>query len=320
MHTAEAWLGWVVLGCKDLALWPGHQLACAHTQALRQQNHIGKRQTARKMHCATHPAKFAHMLCALTSYVTVLCCCHNTHVLQAYRQLFIITCSQLQSIDGQPVTADERDILLSTAAVDSPRGPADMPQYTAAMLLAAAAAASAGDTRTAAAGLPLGRLAAAGCGSDMLGSPKAQGFNPQGFSSPGLLPTMVNFEGLANLTTARQNLLALGATASGLPGMMPASVPSIQSGVLVLTGPASFGLEGTSMRGSSSSSPGAGSGIAGAGASPHPSPSKLASKQQQQQSSPGGGAGRGSSRRTTTGSIASYRAGGFVVRQATFQY
>lgn len=227
-----------------------------------------------------------------------LVCAHP----QAYRQLFIGQCSQLQTIDGQPVTDEERDYVEALATVDSPRF-VEVPQYTAATLLAAAA-----ETKTAPPSLPLARLQAAAAHSSApeVASPKAV-YGSQG------LPTLGNplsYEGLASLAAARQALLG-----SVLPGLLPTSVPSIQSGVLVFTGPASFGLEGTAMRGSSSS-PGGSSGTAG---SPAASPSKAAGRSQlQQQASPGNTA-RGN-RRTTTGSIASYRAGGFVVRQATFQY
>jgi hypothetical protein len=219
-----------------------------------------------------------------------LVCAH-----QAYRQLFIGQCSQLQVIDSQPVTPEERDYVEAMATVDSPRF-LKVPQYTAATLLAAAASASAADTKAAPSLLPLARMQAA----STMPEP----------SSPKGLPTLggvLSYEGLASLTAARQAMLGMGPGL--LPGLLPTSVPSIQSGVLTLTGAASFGLEGTALRGS-----------AGTG-SPAGSPGKAAGRSQlQQQSSPGGSATRGSNRRTTTGSIASYRAGGFVVRQATFQH
>jgi hypothetical protein len=214
----------------------------------------------------------------------LLVCAH-----QAYRQLFIGQCNQLQLIDSQPVTPEERDYVEALATVDSPRS-LEVPQYTAATLLAATA--SAADTKAAQSLLPLARMTE-------LPSPKAR------HSSQGLpaLGGVLSYDGLASLTVARQAMLGMGPGL--LQGLLPTSVPSIQSGVLTLTGAASFGLEGTALR----SNPG---GCAGTG-TPVGSPSKAAGKSQlQQQSSPGGAATRGSNRRTTTGSIASYRAGGFV--------
>lgn len=199
------------------------------------------------------------------------------------------------------------------AAADSPNFGPEVPQFTAQMLLAATA--SAAEVATPPTVLPLARLPAAasarGCAPE-LPSPKAS------HGLQGLAAALSSYEGLANLAAARQALL-LGGLGQGAHagGLLPTSVPSIQSDVLVLTGPASFGLEGTAMRGSSSS-PGGSSGATG---SPASSPSKGGGlrQQPQPQSSQEGGTTRGTGRRTTTGSIASYRAGGFVVRQATFQ-
>lgn len=230
-----------------------------------------------------------------------MCCSAPAVSTQAYRQLFIAQCSQLQLLDGQPVTAEDQEYVdaLVTAA-DSPRY-VEVPQYTAATLLSAATAAAA-ETRAAPPALPLARLQPHSNAQE-LPSPKLYG-------GPGL-PTVgaaLSFEGLANLTAARQDLLG------GLPGLLPTSVPSIQSGVLVLTGPASFGLEGTAMRGSGPGMTGSQSGGA--------SPSKASPGRSKQKAagSPAGKVTHGSQRRTTTGSIAASRAGGFVVRQSTFQY
>jgi hypothetical protein len=222
--------------------------------------------------------------------------------------MFIEQCAQLQVLDGQPISAEEREYIeaMLAAAEGTNFGP-EVPQFTAQMLLAATAEAPAPPTV-----LPLARLPAARSNVPDMPSPKA------GHGLQGLAAALSSYEGLANLAAARQALLLGGLGQAGHSGgLLPTSVPSIQSGVLVLTGPASFGLEGTAMRGSSS--PGGSSGAAGLPAS---SPSKgggLRQQQQQAQSSPESGAARGAARRTTTGSIASYRAGGFVVRQATFQ-
>lgn len=233
-----------------------------------------------------------------------MCCvCCSSFRLQGHRHLFISCCSRLQVIDGAQVTDEEREyVAAATVGAGSPRCTQDMPQYTAATLLAAAAASgsplAADLSRGAPTALPLGRVAAANHRSGPeLSSPKGPAL-----TAPGL-PTVLSYEGLANLAAARQNLLGLGGPA-GLPGILQTSVPSIQSGVLVLTGTASFGLEGTSMRGSGSSNSGS---PAGSNSS---SPTKR----------PGAVARGSNNRRTTTGSIASYRAGGFVVRQATFQH
>lgn len=218
---------------------------------------------------------------------------------QAYRQLFIAQCSQLQLFDGQPVTAAEREYVDTLArAADSPRY-VEVPQYTAATLLAAATAAAA-EPLSAPPALPLARLQPHSNAQE-LPSPKLYG-------GPGLptVGTALSYEGLANLTAARQALLG------GLPGLLPTSVPSIQSGVLVLTGPASFGLEGTAMRGSGSGMTGQSGGASPSKASP--------GRSKQAAGSPAGKVTHGTQRRTTTGSIASSRAGGFVVRQSTFQY
>lgn len=208
-------------------------------------------------------------------------------------------------IDGQQVTDEELEYVAALASVDSPRHSLEVPQYTAAMLLAATA--SVADAKGPPAVMPLAHMVAANSrstGPEVL-SPKA-GQSMQG------LPTALSYEALASMAATRQALLGPGAV--GLPaGLLPTSVPSIQSGVLVLTGPASFGLEGTSMR--SASSPG--SSTVNARETPSASLSKAANKQQL---SPGDTKARNGSRRTTTGGIASHRVGGFVVRQATFQY
>lgn len=221
--------------------------------------------------------------------------------------MFIEQCAQLQVLDEQPILAEEREYIeaMLAAAEGTNFGP-EVPQFTAQMLLAATADAPAPPTV-----LPLARLPAARINAPEMRSPKA------GHGLQGLAAALSSYEGLANLAAARQALLLGGLGQAGhTGGLLPTSVPSIQSGVLVLTGPASFGLEGTAMRGSSSQG-----GSSGAAGSPASSPSKGCGlrQQQQAQSSPEGVAARGAGRRTTTGSIASYRAGGFVVRQATFQ-
>jgi hypothetical protein len=123
------------------------------------------------------------------------------------------------------------------------------------------------------------------------------------------IPPVLNYEALARTMAARHGLFG-GGSGSGSVLFPGSSVPSIQSGVLMLTGAASFGLEGTAIGGAS-----AGTG----GASTQQQGSRLA-----KQASIQVGAATSSSRRVTTGSIppggaiVSSRAGGFTVRQATF--
>lgn len=173
----------------------------------------------------------------ILSCVVMLC-------VQVYRPILISRCPKLQVIDGQQVTAGERDYAEDMYALPAAEAaPAD----TAAGLLAAV-----GDSRGGWAPLTVAAAASGPCGNSSVGKSAAAGK-----LSAVSLPPVINYEALAQAMAASSACLAVtaagmsGAGALQLPGMV-ASVPSIQSGVLVLSGASAFGLEGTSLGAGSS--------------------------------------------------------------------
>jgi hypothetical protein len=169
---------------------------------------------------------------------TVLCA-------QVYRPILISRSPQLQVIDGQQVTPGERAYAEEMFALPAAEpAPAD----TAAGLLAAV-----GDSRGGWAPLTVA-AAASGPGSHSSNGRSAAA----GKLSAVSLPAVINYEALAQAMAANSGSLAMSAAGlSGvgglqLPGVV-SSVPSIQSGVLVLSGASAFGLEGTSIKGGSGS-------------------------------------------------------------------
>jgi hypothetical protein len=206
---------------------------------------------------------------------------------QVHRTQLVARCPGLQRIDGVAITQQERDYVQAVASLQgTPRRAADGASSAAASLLLAAAE---------------GRAAAAPAGSPMPGcnsrvaAPVAGSMHGSGVA----MPAVLNSEalGMAAAIAARQGLLG-GSTTVFQP-----SVPSIQSGVLLLTGAASFGLAGTGLSRMGATSWG-GTPCAG-GMQPQPPPR---GRRMTTGSVPGG----------SPGAIASSRAGEFTVRQATF--
>ncbi|WIA10534.1 hypothetical protein OEZ85_010722 [Tetradesmus obliquus] len=158
---------------------------------------------------------------------------------QVYRPMLISRCPQLQVIDSQQVTPQERDYAEEMFALP----PADAaPADAAAGLLAAVS-----DSRGGWAPLTVA-AAMSGPGSSSCNGRAAAA----GKMSAVSLPAVINYEALAQAMAAGSAGLAVtaaGLSAGGglqLPGVV-SSVPSIQSGVLVLSGSSAFGLEGTSI-------------------------------------------------------------------------
>jgi hypothetical protein len=164
---------------------------------------------------------------------------------QVYRPMLISRSPQLQVIDGQQVTPGKRDYAEEMFPLPAAE-PA--PAETAAGLLAAV-----GDSRGGWAPLTVAS-AASGPGSHSSNGRSAAA----GKLSAVSLPAVINYEALAQAMAANSGSLAVsaaGLSAAGglqLPGVV-SSVPSIQSGVLVLSGASAFGLEGTSIGMGSSS-------------------------------------------------------------------
>ncbi|KAF8068426.1 LRRC9 [Scenedesmus sp. PABB004] len=165
------------------------------------------------------------------------------------RALLIGRCAALATADRQPVTDDERSAaaaMLAPAPVES--GPPD----AATGLLAAAA-----DAR------------AAGCGWLAFAPPPAPGTGPgaQRASMPaGRLsgPAALAVLDYVQLAAAMPGLGAPGGGGGGAAG----SVPTIQSGVLVLSGSAAFGLSGTAISGGRPAKRGGAKGAQSPGGSP----------------------------------------------------
>lgn len=153
--------------------------------------------------------------------------------------MLISRCPQLQVIDSQQVTPQERDYAEEMFALP----PADAAPADAAAGLLAAVSDSRGGWA------PLTVAAA-------MSGPSSSSCNGRGAAagkmSAVLLPAVINYEALAQAMAAGSAGLAVtaaGLSAGGglqLPGVV-SSVPSIQSGVLVLSGSSAFGLEGTSI-------------------------------------------------------------------------
>lgn len=215
-----------------------------------------------------------------------------------HRPLLIARCGPaLALIDGVEVSEEERACVEAAGTGSAPQSPASAAAggalsararlgdgYDAATALLVAAA----DSRAA-----MAAAAGGSSGSDRVaGSPRASPQQPRALACDALAALAVR-HGLGGV--------------SGSGALFTPSVPSIQSGVLLLTGAGGFGLAGTAI----------GGGRSGSGDKPAPAHVAQAGGRRTTTGSvpgnnaPGTGAGAG-------GPIVSSRAGGFVVRQATF--
>lgn len=161
--------------------------------------------------------------------VTVL---HATFLgLQIYRPLVLARCPCLELIDKQAVTEHERTYAETVLSLQQ-----ELPLDAAAGWLAAAA-----DARQS--GWPSVAVAAGPGGSP--GHAPAAAANSRFLA--GNMPAVINYDAFAQLAV---NVTANPLQVEGKGGVqlsgVVSSVPSIQSGVLVLSGAAAFGLEGLS--------------------------------------------------------------------------
>eukprot|EP00878_Enallax_costatus_P024889 GHUV01026583.1.p1 GENE.GHUV01026583.1~~GHUV01026583.1.p1 ORF type:complete len:271 (+),score=85.04 GHUV01026583.1:227-1039(+) len=214
---------------------------------------------------------------------------------QTYRTFLLSRCPRLNSIDQQAVTEEERSYAEAMYATPQDAVPVDV----AAGWLAAAA-----DARQS--GWPGLAVAAA---------PGATG-SPQRAAASKLLaqnmPAVLNYDAFAQLALNQPNSLQIGGKGQ-LPSMV-SSVPSIQSGVLVLSGASALGLEGSAIgSGVSGSSYGkAGSPVRNASSNGRQRPGSAGKQSGSNTGSPGGRRAMGHS--NSSGSPA-----GFPSRQVAYR-